>query len=169
MNALYSAAAGAAAGHRRSTLPGGGRPKPLSDHVQRRMEEQPRRDTTPEMALRSELHGRGLRYRVDAPLPMLRRRRADLLFRGPSVAVFVDGCFWHRCPEHGNLPSNNRSWWRKKLDRNVARDRNTDGVLSAAGWTSVRIWEHEIRDDVMSAADKVEAAVRGHSGQGASE
>lgn len=137
-----------------------GGPEPLSRHVKRRMEDQRRRDTSPEMALRSELHSRGLRYRVDASLPMLRRRRADLLFTGAAVAVFVDGCFWHRCPDHGNLPSNNRDWWREKLSRNVERDKDTDQVLSEEGWLSLRLWEHSIREDVASAADWVEEVVR---------
>lgn len=81
------------------------------------------------------------------------------MFRGPRVAVFVDGCFWHRCPEHGNLPRANADWWRDKLETNVERDRDTDRQLLAAGWTVVRIWEHEIRADVESAAERVEAAL----------
>lgn len=112
------------------------------------------------MLLRRELHRRGLRYRVDMRVVEGLRRRADLLFTGPKVAVFVDGCFWHRCPEHGNIPKSNTEWWKAKLERNVERDRDTDGRLTDAGWTVVRIWEHELRDDHESVADRVEALVR---------
>lgn len=121
------------------------------------MSRQGRRDTKPEMELRSELHRRGLRYRVDrAVLPDLRRRRADIVFGPARVAVFVDGCFWHSCPEHGNLPKANRDWWREKLRGNVERDRHTDQRLREAGWDPVRIWEHE---DPIAAADLVEALI----------
>lgn len=72
----------------------------------------------------------------------------------------VDGCFWHLCPEHGNIPKANHDWWREKLERNVARDRDTDTRLADAGWTVVRVWEHEIRGDVIAAADRVERVVR---------
>jgi DNA mismatch endonuclease (patch repair protein) len=97
------------------------------------MTRQGRRDTAPEVAARRILHGWGLRYRVDAALPGM-RRRADLLFRGARVAVFVDGCFWHGCPEHGTRSRNNADWWAEKLARNVQRDRDTDQRLTEAGW-----------------------------------
>lgn len=108
----------------------------------RRMRAQKRKDTAPELAIRRELHRMGYRYRVDHPLPRL-RRRADIAFTAREIAVFVDGCFWHRCPLHGTLPKNNRDWWEQKLRENVARDRDTDRRLREAGWTVVRIWEHE--------------------------
>lgn len=114
------------------------------------------RDTRPEMALRRELHRRGLRYRVHAqPLPLL-SRKADLVFPAARVAVFVDGCFWHRCPEHGNAPRANSLYWSAKLDRNVARDRHTEAALTAAGWHVIRVWEHE---DCHDAADIVALVV----------
>jgi len=116
-----------------------------------------RRDTGPEMALRRALHARGLRYRVDHPLPFDRRRRADVVFPRARVAVFVDGCFWHGCPEHGTMPKANRAFWREKIARNRARDADTDRRLVELGWTVLRFWEHE---DVERAADAVEAAVR---------
>lgn len=120
------------------------------------MRGQARRDTKPELALRRELHRRGRRFRVDlAPLAGL-RRRADVVFPRRRVAVYVDGCFWHRCPEHATDPKANAEWWQRKLDGNVRRDRDTDVRLAAAGWTVVRIWEHEPPD---SAADVVEAAL----------
>jgi DNA mismatch endonuclease (patch repair protein) len=81
----------------------------------------------------------------------------DVAFAGERVAVFVDGCFWHGCPEHGVRPSRNAEWWRWKVARNQARDRDTDRLLAEAGWTVVRVWEHE---DVVAAADRVEQAVR---------
>lgn len=100
-------------------------------------------DTAPELALRRALHARGLRYRKHAaPLEGL-RCKADVVFSAAKVAVFVDGCFWHRCPEHGELPRSNREWWDAKLSRTWYRDRGNDEALRAAGWTVVRVWEHE--------------------------
>ena len=116
-----------------------------------------RRDTAPEMAVRRETHRRGLRYRVDAPLPGMPRRRADLLFVGPRVAVFIDGCFWHSCPVHRTSPRANGSWWSRKLATNVDRDADTDRRLEEQGWTSLRFWEHERALDVV---DRIERAVR---------
>ena len=110
------------------------------------------RDTEPELALRRLLHARGLRYRVAArPLKGV-RRTADLVFRPSRVAVFVDGCFWHRCPDHATDPKVNSGYWEPKLARNVDRDRETDQLLERAGWLSVRVWEHE---DAAVAADRV--------------
>lgn len=136
------------------------RPPASADHVRRRFERQRRRDTKPEMLLRRELHRRGLRYRVDTRVVEGLRRRADLLFSGPKVAVFVDGCFWHRCPEHGNIPKSNTEWWKAKLERNVERDRDTDERLHRAGWMVIRVWEHELKDNHKLVADRVEALVR---------
>lgn len=101
------------------------------------------RDTAAEMTLRRELHRLGLRYRVDAqPLEGL-RRKADVVFRQARVAVFVDGCFWHSCPEHGTHPKTNGEWWARKLERTRVRDADTVVRLEAADWAVVRIWEHE--------------------------
>lgn len=101
------------------------------------------RDTSPERALRSLVHAAGLRYRVAAkPLPGM-RRTADLVFRPARVAVFVDGCFWHGCPEHFVPPKTNPEYWREKIGRNVQRDRDTDARLAEAGWLVLRFWEHE--------------------------
>ena len=115
-----------------------------SDAALRRMRQQRRRDTAPEMALRRRLHAQGLRYRVDAPLPTM-RRRADLLFSSARVAVFVDGCFWHGCPEHGTQPMSNASWWAAKLAANVDRDRDTDRCLASLGWTVIRSGNTSLR------------------------
>jgi DNA mismatch endonuclease (patch repair protein) len=89
-------------------------------------------------------------------LPTL-RSTADIVFTRAKVAVYVDGCFWHSCPEHGTMPAANREWWKRKLQRNTERDRDADEALARAGWATVRIWEHE---DALQAADRVEQAVR---------
>jgi DNA mismatch endonuclease (patch repair protein) len=106
------------------------------------------RDTEPELELRSALHRRGLRFFVDrAPLPTV-RRRADVVFPRLRVAVYVDGCFWHGCPLHGTWPKANADWWREKIERNRERDRDTNERLTEAGWTVIRIWEHESINEV---------------------
>lgn len=135
-------------------------PAASSDEARRRMEKQRRRDTKPELALRRELWARGLRYRVDYQVLHGFRRRADVAFIGPRVAVFVDGCFWHGCPDHSSRPRANREWWASKLAGNVERDRDTDAKLSAEGWLVVRVWEHEV---VVDAVARVERAVRARS------
>jgi DNA mismatch endonuclease, patch repair protein len=110
----------------------------------------PRASSGPEVALRRELHRRGLRFRINHPgLP----GRPDVAFTRARVAVFVDGCFWHRCPDHGTLPRNNRDWWTAKLDRNVERDHEKDTALGDLGWLVLHVWEHE---SVTTAADRIE-------------
>jgi DNA mismatch endonuclease (patch repair protein) len=115
-----------------------------------------RRDTGPELRLRSELHRRGLRFRVDVPVPFLPRHRADVVFGPSKVAVFVDGCFWHGCPTHGMVPKTNSDWWGRKIERVRLRDRRTDQAFAEQGWLVLRAWEHE---SVAEAADRVERAV----------
>lgn len=118
-------------------------PKASSRDAERRMKANRNRDTKPELALRSKLHGMGFRYRVDkSPLRGV-RRRADLVFGPAKVAVFVDGCFWHGCPIHGTWPKKNAQFWRDKIETNKRRDADTDGRLEEAGWLPIRIWEHE--------------------------
>jgi DNA mismatch endonuclease (patch repair protein) len=125
--------------------------------MSRRMMRVRRRDTEPELALRSLVHRLGLRYAIDRePLPHL-GRRADLVFRSAKVAVFVDGCFWHGCPRHMTWPKNNGKWWREKIRRNRGRDRDTDNVLQRHGWVSIRVWQHEEPTD---AANRVARVVR---------
>lgn len=131
-------------------------PPRTTRQISARMSRQRQRDTGPEVALRKILHARGWRFRVDAPLPGLPRRRADILFSRRRVAVFVDGCFWHVCPEHGTRPANNGPWWHAKLKRNVERDRETDTHLLNAEWQVVRCWEHTSADE---AADVVESTL----------
>jgi DNA mismatch endonuclease (patch repair protein) len=129
----------------------------MDEGVRRRMSRQARRDTGPELALRRALHRRGLRYRVGVrPIREL-RGAADIVFGAVKIAVYVDGCFWHMCPEHGTMPANNAGWWRDKLERNRERDRRTDALLRENGWQAVRVWEHE---DPEEAADRVMEAVR---------
>lgn len=119
----------------------------------------PRRDTGPELALRRELHRRGLRFRKDYKgVP----GRPDVAFTRARLAVFVDGCFWHRCPQHATQPKNNASWWSAKLEANVSRDRRQDRELVDRGWTVVRVWEHE---DVGEACDRIEAMWRSLLGE----
>jgi len=116
-----------------------------------------RSDTKPELALRSALHGMGYRYRKDFRLDLpLRRVRPDIAFTARKVAVFVDGCFWHACPEHGSKPKSNEWYWSPKLLKNVERDRAADAALEQAGWTVVRLWEHV---PVADAVAQVVAAV----------
>ncbi|MDX3317230.1 MULTISPECIES: very short patch repair endonuclease [Streptomyces] len=104
------------------------------------------RDTKPEILIRRLVHAAGLRYRVAArPLPDL-RRTADMVFRSAQVAVFIDGCYWHGCPEHYVPPKTNSGYWSEKVVRNVSRDRDTDARLREAGWLVLRFWEHEPSD-----------------------
>lgn len=134
-------------------------PKPTSSGVSQRMRQNRRRDTRPEMALRRELHRNGLRFRVDMPIRLPGRIvRPDIVFTRARLAVFVDGCFWHCCPAHGNIPRANGNYWRPKLERNVSRDRIVDRALSAEGWNVIRAWEHEAARD---AANRVQAALTG--------
>lgn len=115
------------------------------------------RDTSPELAVRRLLHAAGLRYRVAfRPLPNL-RRTADIVFTKPRIAVFIDGCYWHACPEHRTVARSNAVYWSEKLARNVARDADTTSQLEEAGWTVLRFWEHEDPADV---AATVASAVR---------
>ncbi len=132
------------------------RPIASSPAVSRRMSAQARSGTTPEMQLRKELFARGFRYRVGYPVPHVKRCSIDIAFPGRRVAVFVDGCFWHRCPEHRTDPKANAQWWASKLLSNEVRDRRVDRALADAGWRVLRIWEHEPCE---SAAEAVAAAL----------
>lgn len=102
-----------------------------------------RKDNDAELAVRRLLHAAGYRYRIHYPVLGLPRRTIDIAFTRAKVAVFIDGCFWHDCPEHGTRPISNASWWAAKLDANVARDRDTTAHLERAGWLVLRVWEHE--------------------------
>ncbi|MEO3841654.1 very short patch repair endonuclease [Streptomyces sp. B22F1] len=114
------------------------------------------RDTRPELALRRAMHALGLRYRVGVrPLSNL-RRTADAAFTRWKVAVFLDGCFWHGCPEHPSRVITNSSFWAEKVSKNRERDADTNRRLVDAGWLVVRIWEHE---DPAVAAQRVRRVV----------
>ncbi|MBC7276213.1 very short patch repair endonuclease [Nocardioides sp.] len=125
--------------------------------TRRSMQSNRGRDTKPELAIRRLVHAAGLRYQVDArPIESL-SRRADLVFRKARVAIFIDGCFWHGCPEHHTVARTNASFWAEKVRRTRERDIETTAALEAAGWIAVRIWEHE---DPVEAANWVVSIVR---------
>ena len=126
-----------------------GVPAASSDVIRRRMQNTKRRDTKPEVELRSELHRMGFRYQVDYAINGS-RRKSDVVFTRERVVVYVDGCFWHGCPEHGTIPKQNREWWLDKLATNRRRDADTDAALAADGWRVLRVWEHE--DPAVAAA-----------------
>ena len=130
------------------------------------MQRNRRRDSRPEIALRSALHEMGLRYRVDFPIRCGSGRpiRPDVVFTRRRVVVFVDGCFWHGCPKHGTQPRSNGDYWRAKLALNHDRDERQAAALTASGWTVLRFWEHEPPAD---AASRVAATLASqlHGGQ----
>jgi DNA mismatch endonuclease, patch repair protein len=131
------------------------------DPVARRMRKQRERDTAPERSLRGELHRQGLRYRIHVrPLQHL-RREADVVFTRARVAVFVHGCFWHGCPDHATWPRTNEEFWRRKIERNRTRDKETEAELSAKDWLCVTVWEHETP---VEAASRVIELVRSRLG-----
>ncbi|MFE6128637.1 very short patch repair endonuclease [Streptomyces sp. NPDC056437] len=107
------------------------------------MSRQARKDTNPEMAVRRLLHAAGLRYRLQRRVPGMARRTIDIAFPRFRIAVFMDGCFWHGCPQHATSPKANATWWRTKLDKNMARDIETTKHLEDDGWLVLRFWEHE--------------------------
>jgi len=125
-------------------------------------------NTKPELALRSALHRQGYRFRKDLRLDLGDgvRVRPDIAFTARRVAVFVDGCFWHACPDHGGKPSVNESYWGPKLLRNVERDRIADHALASAGWRVVRVWEHEALADAVAEVVAALDAAPGRSGAG---
>lgn len=119
-----------------------------------------RTDTKPEVALRKALHGLGFRYRKDLRLDLGPVKvRPDIVFTARKVAVFVDGCFWHVCPDHGRQPTTNEWYWTPKLRRNMERDLAANEALHAAGWRVVRLWEHVALTDAVS---EVLAAIQPH-------
>lgn len=132
-------------------------PYPTSAGRSRNMAAIRRTDTKPELRVRSELHRRGYRFRKDLRLDLgTVKPRPDIVFTRWKVAVFIDGCFWHACPEHSAPPRNNTGYWGPKLDGNVARDRRYDAALEGAGWIVVRAWEHE---ETSVTVERIEAAL----------
>ncbi|MFH9618191.1 very short patch repair endonuclease [Streptomyces pratensis] len=138
--------------------------KPSSPGVSARMSRQARRDTAPEVAVRKLLHAAGYRYRLNERVPGMSRRTIDIAFTRAKVAVMIDGCFWHGCPEHATQPKSNAEWWRQKLDRNMARDAETTAHLTAQGWMVLRFWEHQVpvqvADTVAEVVDREKSARR---------
>lgn len=101
------------------------------------------------MAVRRLLHASGERYRVCWKILGCPRRTIDIAFTRAKVAVFIDGCFWHGCPEHGETPASNTSWWIEKIERNRLRDADSTRRLQEQGWRVLRFWEHETPSDVV--------------------
>lgn len=116
------------------------------------------RDTKPEISLRRALWGKGLRYRLKNRLP----GRPDIVFTNRRIAIFVDGCFWHRCPIHGRIPESNRDFWENKLRDNTRRDADVTQYLKSQGWEVIRIWEHEISDDLGNIVNRILLKINQH-------
>lgn len=136
-------------------------PAPLNEGRSRNMRANRRTGTKPEVVLRSALHQLGLRYRKDFRLDLDGVKvRPDVVFTAKKVAVFVDGCFWHVCPEHGREPTTNEWYWTPKLRRNMERDQAANAALAAAGWNVVRVWEHE---PLVAAVEAVVVALKAHA------
>lgn len=134
-------------------------PAPLNDGRSRNMQANRRANTKPEVTLRKALHRLGYRYRKDFLLRLDDgvRVKPDIVFTARKVAVFVDGCFWHACPDHGRQPTTNEWYWAPKLQRNITRDQTVNAALRRCGWSVVRVWEHEPLEAAIAA---VEAAIR---------
>ena len=134
--------------------------KSSSKEVSERMKRMPTKDSKPELRLRKAIYGLGFRYRLHRKdLP----GKPDIAFGPAKVAVFVDGCFWHNCPEHGTIPKNNREWWLEKFQRNRERDTLKDEQLKEMGWLPVHVWEHEDPD---TAARNIKKLIKERLGKG---
>ena len=137
---------------------------PASDEATRKsMMSNRRADTKPEITFRSMLHRSGLRFRKDRYVKLETRGvKVDVVFPTQRVAVFIDGCFWHRCPEHATMPTRNYEYWLAKFRRNIERDASNDDQLKNLGWRVLRVWEHEVKDHELAqyAVDRVKTAVQ---------
>lgn len=136
--------------------PSGSVAKPSSPEASARLARVRQKDTAAELRLRRTLHARGLRYRIHVPVLEKPRRVADIVFRRRKLAIFVDGCFWHGCPQHGTSSKSNADFWRDKIETNQKRDLDTNQRLTQAGWRVLRVWEHEDAED---AADRIMEAL----------
>ncbi|WP_353215187.1 very short patch repair endonuclease [Salinisphaera hydrothermalis] len=133
--------------------------EPTSSDTSRRMGKVRQKGTDAEMALRREMHRIGLRYRIDYEVLRKPRRVADVAFPGRKIAVFVDGCFWHGCPEHATWPKRNAEFWRQKIEANRRRDMDTNDRLRSIGWTVLRFWSHDSPAEAAKAVARVVAEV----------
>ena len=138
-------------------------PAASSEVIRKVMQSVPSRDTGPEVALRRQLHARGLRFRKDSrPEPDI-RCKADIVFTRARVCVFVDGCFWHGCPQHFTPPKTNTEWWLEKIEDNIRRDREQTRRLQENGWIVLRFWEHEVANSAVDViAEYVAQTVNAH-------
>lgn len=109
------------------------------------------KNTSPETQLRKALWASGLRYRIHAKLP----GKPDIIFSKLKIIIFIDGCFWHRCPVHGVMPKTNKEFWKAKLNGNVKRDRKNDRVLKRLGWQVLRYWEHQVKTDLEKVSQEI--------------
>ena len=142
---------------------------PSSPDTSRRMAKVRQKGTDAEVALRREMYRIGLRYRIDYEVLRKPRRVADIAFPGRKIAIFVDGCFWHGCPEHATWPKRNAEFWQQKIEANRKRDADTNERLCALGWTVLRFWEHEspigaaatVAETVAKARSKRRASLKG--------
>lgn len=114
------------------------------------MQSQLRVGTEPELRIRKALFAVGLRYRCAYPVPGSPRRTMDVAFTRQRVAVFVDGCFWHGCPDHYVAPRRNADWWQDKIAANRTRDEQTNRQLVEVGWKVVRVWEHAATEEAVA-------------------
>ncbi len=114
------------------------------------------KDTKPELRVRSALHRRGLRYRLNYPLP----GKPDIVFVKARVAVFIDSCFWHGCTHHLRMPKSNQEYWNAKISRNVARDAEINAEYTRSDWQQLRLWEHDLKEDFDLCVDQIERTVR---------
>ena len=130
-------------------------PAAVSPRVRRAMQAVKRENTAAELTLRRALHSAGLRYRVNTRPVAGLRCTADIVFRRCRVCVFVDGCFWHGCTRHFNLPRSNSLWWREKISDNRNRDQRQAAILKSLGWVVVRFWEHDISADLERCVSRI--------------
>jgi DNA mismatch endonuclease (patch repair protein) len=143
---------------RPSTVAGLRYPVPTNHHATVTMRANRRARTSPELALRSALHAAGLRFRIDYLVRATSGSvHVDVAFPRRRIAVFIDGCFWHACPIHGEMPQSNQDYWQPKLQRNRQRDERNNDQLLGAGWRVIRVWEHE---PTASSRRRIVAAVR---------
>lgn len=117
------------------------------------------RTTAPEQRLRSALHRAGLRFRKEVRV-LDGVRTADVVFTRAKLCIFIDGCFWHGCPQHFRVPKSNTAWWDEKIKDNMERDRRQTNLLGGAGWTVMRIWEHEIKGDLEPLIKQVQIVIQ---------